>query len=274
MVNKKIQSIMDQSFGKLEAEWNLSPWPPIKVSPPVVSDTLIGHLQSGRVRSVSGIKRIIGPRRVELNDGEQIDVDAMICCTGYRNDFSIIDRRYDPSIDPPAAWSQAPGSKDRPLPRLYQNVFSLEKPDSLAFVGCVWFASGSFCIADIASMCIAQVWVGKSTLPGPEEMSRWTDRQTDRMVGLAHRGTPVVASVPQADWLRWADETAGAGLYERMGWGRKGWWFWWTDRELYGIVMDGVLTSASWRLFDEGKRKPWPEARGEIVRLNREAQEG
>jgi dimethylaniline monooxygenase (N-oxide forming) len=272
MANKKIKGIMNRSFGKIEDEWNLSPWPPIKVSPPVVSDTLIDHLRSKEVRSVSGLRRIKGPKTVELSDGEEMDIDSIICCTGYRNDFSILDGRYNPSIDPPKAWTRAPGSKGRPLPRLYQNVFSMEMPESLAFVGCVWFASGAFLIADIASMCIAQVWAGKSKLPPPQEMSRWMDKQTERMAGLAHRGTPVVASVPQSDWLRWANETAGAGLYERMGWGGKGWRFWWTDRELYKMVMDGVLTSASWRLFDEGKRKSWPQARDEIVRLNREAQ--
>lgn len=271
LINKKAKEIMVKSFGDIDPDWNLSAGPSIKVSPPVVSDTLISHLQSGKVRSVSGIKKIKGPTLVELNDGEEVEVDAIICCTGFRNDFSILDRRFDPSVDPPTAWRNAPGAKDRPLPRLYQNVFSLDKPDSLAFVGCVWFATGAFGLADIASMCIAQVWAGKSTLPPAEERSRWMDRQTERMVGLAHRGTPPVASVSQPEWLRWADETAGAGMFDRMGWGRKGWCFWWTDRALYKMMMDGVLTSASWRVFDEGKRRPWPEAREEIIRLNREA---
>lgn len=272
MVNKKVQGIMQGCFGELDPSWRLSPGPSIKVSPPVVSDSLVEHLRSERVRPVRGIKRIKGPNTVELEDGEEVeDVDAIICCTGYRNDFSLLDRRYDPSSDPPAAWREAPGAKDRPLPRLYQNIFSMEAPESLAFLGCVWFPAGALMVADLASMCIAQVWTGKSPLPTAAEMSRWVDGQTERMVKLAHRGTPVVASVPQMEWLRWADGTAGAGVFDRLGWGTKGWYFWMGDRELYKLVMDGVLTSASWRLFDEGKRRPWPGAREEIVRLNKEA---
>lgn len=275
MVNKKVRSIMHDCFGELDPSWRLSPGPSMKVSPPVVSDSIVDHLRSGRVRPVRGIKRIKGPNTIELEDGETIDdVDVIICCTGYRNDFSIFDRQHDPSSDPPAAWRSAPGSKDRPLPRLYQNVFSLEAPDSLAFLGCIWFPSGALMIADLASMCIAQAWTGKSPLPPATEMSRWMDGQTDRIVKLAHKGTPVVASVPQLEWLRWADGVAGTGVFERMGWGAKGWAFWMRDRELYNMIMDGVLTSASWRLFDEGKRKPWPGARKEIVRLNKEAQAG
>lgn len=275
MVNKKVQGIMEDCFGRLDPNWRLSPGPSLKVSPPVVSDSIVENLRAGRARSVRGIKAIKGSRAVELEDGEVIDdVDAIICCTGYCNDFSLLDRHLDPSSDPPAAWCDAPGSKGRPLPRLYRNVFSMEAPGSLAMLGCVWFPAGALLVADITSMCIAQVWTGKSPLPPAAEMSHWVDGQTDRMVMLAHKGTPVVASVPQLEWLQWADRTAGAGVFERLGWGAKGWSFWLKDRELYRMLMDGVLTSASWRLFDEGKRRPWPEAEEEIVRLNKEAQTG
>jgi dimethylaniline monooxygenase (N-oxide forming) len=101
-------------------------------------------------------------------------------------------------------------------------------------------------------------------------MQDWVDKQEDRMVGLARRGSPVPASVSQGQWLLWADATAGLGVFERLGWGLKGWLFWWQQRHLWKMLMDGVPTSAMWRLFNEGKRKSWAGAAAELERLNRE----
>jgi dimethylaniline monooxygenase (N-oxide forming) len=263
---------MRSCFGELDPNWSLEPAPSLKVSVPVVSDSLIDSLRNGSVRMVSGIRRIIGPKEVEMVNGERIMVDSIICCTGYHKNFNILDPRYDPSGHPTPAWREAPGSKGRPLARLYQNVFSLEAPNSLAFLGCAWFATGAFFLADIASMCIAQVWAGKSPLPPPPEMDAWADAQERRICELAHRGTPIPASVPQREWLAWADQVAGIGLSDRLGWGSKGWEFWFKNRALYQLLLDGVMTSSMWRLFDEGKRKPWDGAAEQIRRLNDEVE--
>lgn len=267
LFNNKAKKVMTQAFGALDPSWRLDPAPSVKVTNPVISDTLISHLRSGAVRSVAGIGRFTGHREIELNDGQKIQVDAVICCTGYKNDFSIIDPRFDPSTDPSPIWLEAAGSRGRPLPRLYQNVFSLKAPESLAFLGCVWFVAGAFCLADLASMCIAQVWLGNSALPQLDEMIRWADAQERKISKMAQRGTVIPASVSPRQWLVWADATVGAGVEEHTGWGWTGWKFWWTERRLYGLIMDGVLTSAVWRLF-RGKRKAWSGARDEIERAN------
>lgn len=268
LISAKLRAIMTDSFGEPDPSWRLDPVPPMHLATPVVSDTLMGHLRSGAVSSVAGVDRVSGPSRILLVDGTSIDVDAVICCTGFRNDFSLLDPRYDPSADGTTAWRDAPGSRGRPFPRLYQNVFSIQRPDSLAFLGCVWFATGAFCLADLVSMCIAQVWAGKSALPPQGDMRRWADDNAARMADLASRGPPMPALVQPGEWLAWADKTAGTGVFDRLGWGAKGWKFWWTDKEMWSMLMDGVMTSAMWRLFDEGKRKPWDGARREIQRLN------
>lgn len=272
MTQKKAAEIMFDALGKPDPAWKLEPVPSPTHAVPIVSDTLIDNLRSGVVESVPGIQSFPGGKNVELKDGRTIEVDIVVCCTGYQNDLSILDLRHNPSSVSVPAWTAAPGSRGRPLPQLYQNVFSLQHPESLAFLGCAFFATGAFQLADLASMSIAQVWAGKSTLPSPEERQRWVDRQNEWVSELAHHGTPVPAIVPQIEWLRWVDKTVGAGLFDRLGWGWKGWVFWWTDRKLWRMIMDGVLTSASWRLFDEGKRKPWNGARAEIVRLNENAE--
>ncbi|KAF4126106.1 dimethylaniline monooxygenase (N-oxide forming) [Geosmithia morbida] len=270
-VSKSSRKMMSDAFGHPDPAWRLDPAPSLAISPPIVSDTIVPQMRSGAVQSVAAIDRISGPSELTLADGTAVRAEAVIFCTGYRNGYAMLDRRFDPAASQPEAWTAAPGSKGRPLLRLYQNVFSLHKPDSLAFLGTAWFATGAFCIADLASMCIAQVWAGRSPLPSPPDMERWADAQQERLCALARRGTPVPAAVPQLEWLTWADETMGAGVIGRLGWGCKGWSFWWRDRAMWSMLMDGVLTSSMWRLFDEGKRKPWDGARETIIAANAEA---
>lgn len=285
-MNKKARALMRATQGELDPAWGLEPCPSMRVTVPVVSDTLVSHLRSGAVRSVPGVRRLRAPSTVELlagegeEEGEVLEgVDAVICCTGFRNDYSILssfhdgDGRFDPSADPPPEWLRTPGSRGRPLPRLYQNVFSLEAPGSLAFVGSVWFATGAFFVADMASMCVAQVWAGKARLPPRARMEAWADGHARGVARLAReRGAaPLPAAVSAGEWLAWADETAGTGLLARTGWGWKGWVFWARRRRLWRMVVDGPLTSAAWRLFDEGRRRPWEGAEGVIERVNEEA---
>ncbi|KAJ3534390.1 hypothetical protein NM208_g7560 [Fusarium decemcellulare] len=222
LFNRRAKSIMNQAFGNADPSWRLSPAPSVKVANPVVSDTLINKLRTGEIRTVPGIQQIVGPKEVELTDGQVLDADAIICCTGYKYGFGILDPQVNPSAESPAAWLEAPGSKDRPLPRLYQNVFSLKEPSSLAFLGCAWFITSAFCLADLTSMCIAQVWAGHSKLPSQSEMNRWMNRQEQRISSLAQRGTVIPASVPTREWLVWADQTAGMGVEEHLGMGMEG----------------------------------------------------
>lgn len=272
LFNKATRKIMKDAFGEADASWGLDPAPSVLVANPVISDTLIANLRSQAVQSIAGIHHFKGGRQIELAFGEVIEADVVICCTGYMNDFSLLEKEYDPSSTPSSSWLEAPGSKNRPYPRLYQNVFSLNAPDSLAFLGCVWFVTGAFCLADLASMCIAQVWSGKASLPPPSKMQDWVDRQERRVCNLAQRGAVIPSTVPPSEWLSWADKTAGTGVEEHVGWGWKGWLFWWRERRLWKMVMDGPFTSVFWRLFS-GKRKHWDGARAEIMRVNMEVEE-
>ncbi|KAL7938595.1 flavin monooxygenase-like protein [Trichoderma chlorosporum] len=272
LYNKTARQIMTDAFGEVDPAWRLDPALSVLVANPIISDTLIANLRSKTVVSVKGIRRFIGDRQIELISGELIEADAVICCTGYKNDFSLLEKEYDPSSTPSAGWLQAPGSKNRPYPRLYQNIFSLNAPESLAFLGCVWFVTGAFCLADIASMCIAQVWSGKATLPPQSTMENWVDEQERRVCAFAQRGAVIPTAVRPSAWLSWADRTAGMGVGEHVGWGWSGWLFWWRERKLWRMVMDGPFTSAFWRLFP-GRRKCWDGARAEIVRLNKEVEE-
>lgn len=267
-----IKKMQDKAF-TIRPEWKLSPAPSSKHGVPIVSDNLIPLLSAGKIRSVAGLKRATGPRSLELEDGTILQADVVVYATGYRTEFSVLDGTVDPTRHTTPAWANAPGSRGKPLPRLYQNVFSLDHPDSLAFMGCVTFATGAFPLYDLCSMAVAQVWKGNSALPSRGDMERAVDRQHEFVCAIAKEGSAVPGLVRQGEWVAWANEAAGAGVNEHLGWGWVGWRFWWRDRALCRLLMDGIYVPAIWRVFEGGKRKRWEEARGEIEKVNRQVEE-
>jgi len=268
--NAICKKMQDNAF-KIRPEWGLSPAESVLHALPVVSDNLIPLLESGDITSVPKIKRVTGSREIELTDGTRLDVDTIIWCTGYQADFSLLDPSVDPTRNTTPKWAEAIGSRGKPLPRLYQNVFSLDYPDSLAFMGNLLVATSAFPISDICTMAIAQIWKGNSPLPSIDEMNRATDKHHEAICKLANRGSVVPGWLRQSDWLAWADKAAGSQVYEHLGWGLKGWKLWWNDRALYRMLMDGIFTPFVWRVFDgEGKRKKWDGAREAIEKVNAE----
>jgi dimethylaniline monooxygenase (N-oxide forming) len=131
LFNRVARGAMDRYLGPVDPSWGLHDAHSIRATSPVISDNIISNLRSGTVESVAGVRRITGPRQVQLTDGRHVGVDAIICCTGYENKFSVLAPEHDPTAHMPRAWIEAPGSKGRALPRLYQNVFTMEAPDSL-----------------------------------------------------------------------------------------------------------------------------------------------
>ncbi|KAF1831186.1 FAD/NAD(P)-binding domain-containing protein [Decorospora gaudefroyi] len=234
---------------------------------PVVSDTLVSCLENGSIESVAGIRRILNGTQVELADGSKIEVDSIIWCTGYKSDFSLIDPRFDPTCRPPA-WLNASGSNGKSLFRLYHNVFSLEKPDSLAVLGNVSIILSGFQIFDMASQAITQVWKGASTLPSIPAMNKAVDRHHDWMTKMARRNYNV--SPGQCDvgsWVSAMDDLAGTGVNGKLGYGWEGWRFWLRERKFCNLLMGGIWSPHIHRVF-EGKRKAWGGARDAIVKVN------
>ena len=226
-------------------------------------------LENGSIQSVAGIKSIISATEVELDDGKRVEVDALVWCTGYKSDFSIVDPRYDPtSRSPPVAWSAACGSNSKQLFRLHHNVFSLEKADSLAFLGNVHFAVGGFLLFDLASQAIAQVWKGASSLPSLDEMKAAVDNHHSWLAEHAQRGFNVSPGmVDGGPWLKTMNELAGTGVNDYLGYGWKGWLFWLKDRTLCNLLMGGIWSPHIYRLF-QGKRQMWQGTRKAIEKVN------
>ncbi|KAJ9145101.1 FAD/NAD(P)-binding domain-containing protein [Pleurostoma richardsiae] len=267
LFNKFAQKLQDSAF-IIRPEWRISPAPSLKHSVPVVSDEIVPALEAGTVTSVPGISQVMGPQEVKFDDGSVAEIDVVILCTGYRADFTLLEERYDPTRNTTAQWTAAKGSRGKPLPRLYRNIFSLDHPDSLAFMGCVAFATPAFQLYDLASMALAQVWKGSSLLPPQAEMERAVDRHHAWLCDIAREGNVFPGLVDWTDWMPWADRTAGTAVDENLGWGWKGWKFWLTNFRFCNLLMTGVYSPHVYRVFD-GKRKKWAGAREEIEKVNR-----
>jgi dimethylaniline monooxygenase (N-oxide forming) len=267
MFNKFAKSLQDKTF-KIRPEWGFSPAPSLKQSVPIISDNLVDALESGKIKPVPAIHRLNAKNTVELTNGASITVDCIIWCTGYRADFSIVEDEYDPTRDTTSTWKASPGSNGKPLPRLYQNIFSLKEPQSLAYLGAAAFPSPAFQLYDLASMAVAQVWKGTSSLPSKDEMAKTVDEHHKWVCGLAQRGSVYPGIVKPGPWMTWVNDTAGTGVNDMLGYGIAGWSFWYREREFCKILMDGIYSPHIYRLFD-GKRKKWDLAKEAILKANK-----
>lgn len=266
LVTSVIKKLQRDAF-KMRPEWRLSPAPSLKHCPPIVSDTIVGALEAGSVLPVPGIRAFKEGNVVELQDGTNITVDVVVWCTGYQFDFSVLDPRFDPSRNTTSAWTEAPGSKGKPLPRLYKNIFSLDYPDSLAVLGPAFFLQSAMTPYDLATMAIAQIWKGNYSLPPLQEMTAEVDERHAWLASRAKEGTTMPGLIREQQWMAWANEAAGTGVGSNIGWGSAAWAFWYRDRALYGMLMDGISTPFVYRLFD-GRRKKWEGAREQILKAN------
>lgn len=264
-MNSVIGKLQHQVFN-LRPEWRFEPAPSIVNQRPLVSDDLVSCLTEGTVISTHGVERVVDASTVETSDGQRYQVDAILFCTGFSVDFSIVGDA-DPTRETTKEWEKASGSNGRSLPRLYQNIFSLDHPDSLAFMGNLSFMNPAFFMYDLASMAIAQLWKGGSAFPPASEMERQVDEHHAWVCSLAASGSVMPAIVKASDWMDWVSEAAGTSLEKYLGWGLAGWSFWLSNRYFCGVLMDGLLSPHAYRVFP-GKRKAWDGAEAAIIAMH------
>jgi len=251
---------------------------------PCFDNDLAENLASGVVRSCQGIEAFTGPKSIRLLDGTELDdTDAVVCCSGYHYDFSLIHGAGDPT-DP----KKAPDGYERMrktkfydphtlFPRLFHGFLSEQFPESLAFIGTMLIVRPPFVVADLETMALASLWSGQWPIPSAREMASDIDAHYDFIVKALNRGpTPHPGfrwSSARATYL-WLNEAAGTGVNERLAaWGPEAWKFWWQDRKFYSLLMSGIDTPFVYRLFDTGRgRKAWPGAREAIEKTNREVE--
>jgi len=254
-----------ENWGENKAAWGLAQSPSIGdgVHIIVCNDDLIPLIKEGKVTSTQGIKCILGPKRVEMDDGLVIDdVDAIIACVGYYDDMEMLSDAL--------TFVDAPGEA-APLPNLYMGIFPPEHADSVAIISNVHLNGPQIPGRELAAMAVAQIWAGNSSLPSKPSMDAWVGKHQEwlgkriaRAHGL-HRG-----EVPSIQWMYFVHDAAGTALYDNIGWSWKAWKLWWSDRELYKALAHGPATSHGFRVFETGKRAVWKNARQAVLDVNAE----
>ncbi len=262
--------MMRKQFPQLKDEWKLLPAPPIANAPGCMNDYMIEKLLSGEVTNLNRITRFTKKGIVTEEQGE-IECDAVICATGMSFDYSTLNIEADPTSYPTPEWDSHENSQGLKYPRLYRTLIHPSFPDTLAFIGpCRGVTFAAFTNSDLSSQAIAQLWTGRYPLPSSREMERWCDENYRFSLNQIkpHR-VPKVGSRPD-EFEKWLNEVAGNGVNEMLGWGKEGWIFWWKERKLYRLLMDGIPTPFLYRLFEgrEGGRKKWDGAREAIYKAN------
>ncbi|KKY14082.1 putative dimethylaniline monooxygenase 2 [Phaeomoniella chlamydospora] len=267
---------MRKQYPLMKKSWGLLPARPILYASPAVNEKIMSCLESGTISSLPGIRRFLpdGHSIEFTNDVTLSSVDAVIFATGYLFDFSILGSEADPTATPTPEWDSSPNANGLLYPRLYQGIFSPAYSDSLAFIGPFRGHSiAAFSNADLTSQAITQVWKGNFSLPPRSEMESWCDKNYQKSVSqLSVWHIQKVGTDPKP-LEKWLNAAAGNGLNEMLGWtSKKAWSFWWRDRKLYNLLMDGIDTPYIYRLFDgergEKSRKKWDGARDAIFKTN------
>jgi dimethylaniline monooxygenase (N-oxide forming) len=267
--NGVVLKISTDAFGQLPAEWGFNKPPKGGLSNPIFNDKIVELLHDGKVEIVPAMRNITASGDIELSNGHVTsDVDTIILCTGYKYDFSHVPESVNPKVKNPQ-WEASDRSNGRELYRLYQGIFSLDSPDSLAYLGAAGYPSSQFPLYDLVTMALAQVWKGAVKLPSKEEMNAEVDKRHASFLSGAAEDGPQIGpyEMDAGAWTEWLHDVAGTGFNERFNYGLKGWWYWLKDLRNMPNLMSGVNSPHLWRLFD-GRRKKWDGAAKAIQKVN------
>lgn len=262
LMDKMIANMSAKAFPNKPKSITSLTLPSLGVTPPLIADEMYDHIQAGFVDTVPAVKRIVGPRTVEIVDGQILeDIDMIIYSTGYHTAVPFVEKEHNPY--PVAGQS----------PELYRNIFPLH-PDpavrnSLAFLGHGTIPYPGFVMWEMQSAAVSQIWLGNSKLASYEEMRAWSKGHLkwrhDMMARQPIKSTFFTQIMPFGDYWNWMEDTSGFDITSHFGWGWKAWKFWWSDRQFYNKCQYGMFSPAMYRLFESGKRKTWPKAREQIL---------
>jgi dimethylaniline monooxygenase (N-oxide forming) len=200
------QKMLDTVAGKmarasfdLDPAWKFGPPPSMATHRAIISEDFVPQLRAGTIKSVSGIAKIIDGNHVELDNGSQIQVDAIICATGYTPRYSLI-----PEIRlPDHALKTDDLEIPMPLARPYQNIFPPAYADSVALLNNWALGDGILAVSDLVSMALAQIWKGSFQLPSLEQMTREINVHHAWLRTVAAPRIARSFTVRQAHWMAW-----------------------------------------------------------------------
>jgi dimethylaniline monooxygenase (N-oxide forming) len=261
LMDRLVELMIRQMWSDLDPAWGLVPPPSLTLSPRALSENIIPALRNGSLTSLQGIKRFLGPSSIELADGTVLDdIDAVICATGYKADFSVA----------PFLERSRPSNHDGPdFVRLWMNLFPPKYAHSIVMLCYSAFGKNNgFSFSDMTSMAVSNVWRGVHPTPTLEAMEKHIDNHQNWVASRWRLDNNIdVSMVKTWEYQSLLHKAAGTGM-ENLGWGWKGWKFWFEDPKMSYMMNHGVETTHAFRYFDTGKRKAWPGARDAIIHMN------
>ncbi|KAF8320350.1 FAD/NAD(P)-binding domain-containing protein [Clavulina sp. PMI_390] len=261
---------------KYKKEWGFTPAPDTRAAPPTISDDIYPLLMAGRVgesavRSVGAyradlhaepippIANVMSDNSVVLTDGRELhSIDAIIFATGYTN---------DPAKSAPLSQAvlQRMGydaAKPAEFPR-FRYTLTAQLPE-LLILSQVYAPTGIAPLSDIQTMWVASVWSGNVKLPGLEKIMKQSRKEAKYLTGLKKYGKVTAGFIP-VDVVHALAAEAGCDDSHTTLWSWEGWKWWWNNRALSSLVMDGPDLPASHRLRG---RKKWDGAADVIWKAN------
>ncbi|KUJ13257.1 putative dimethylaniline monooxygenase [Mollisia scopiformis] len=261
LLDRLIGIMIKRMYGDLDPAWGLLPAPSITLSPRAVCDHIIPSLRDGSLTSLPGIKRFIGPRSIEFTNGTVLDdIDYVVCATGYKADFDAA-----PFLDKSRPSNY--GGQD--FVRLWMNLFPPKYADSMVLLCYSAFGKNNgFSFSDVTSMAVSNLWRGVEPFPSLEEMEKQIDRHQEWVASRWRLDHDMdISAVKIWEYQPFLHKAAGTGM-ENLGWGWKGWKFWFRDPKMSYLINNGVETAHAFRYFETGKRRAWPGARDAILHMN------
>lgn len=262
IVDRLVNVVMKRIWKDLDPAWGILPSPSFSLSPRGMNEDIIPALMDGSLTSLKGIRRFTGSHSIELADGTIVDdVDYVIYATGYRADFTAT----------PFLETSRPADYDgQELVRLWMNLFPPKYADSIVMLcHSALGTNNGFSLTDVTSMAVSNLWRGVHRMPTLEEMEKHIDSHQGWVASRWRMDHAIdVSMVKTWEYQSFLHEAAGTGM-ENLGWGWKGWKFWFKDPKMSYMMNNGVETAHAFRYFETGKRKKWPGARDAIIHLNK-----
>jgi hypothetical protein len=152
--------------GQFDLPSSLLPEGVVRV-PEVLEFVSRGHTIDGRHTDHKGP----APGVVVLEDGRVLEVDHVICATGYHRSYPFLAHLHSDSVpNAEASEELLVASEGDMAHNLHRDIFYINDP-TLAFVGVPYYVA-TFSLFDFQAQAVARVFAGKSQLPTREEMRR------------------------------------------------------------------------------------------------------
>ncbi len=143
---------------------------------------------------------------VVLKDGQVIEIDHVICATGYQRSYPFLPQFHsDNTPNADANEELLVASEGDMAHNLHRDIFYINDP-TLAFVGVPYYVA-SFSLFDFQAQAVARIFAGKSRLPTKVEMRReYAKRREEKGLGrgfnsLHAKGEEVTYVQELVDWV-------------------------------------------------------------------------